>query len=179
MYKLGWFVQLALTVVACPMAGEAGFALGVHTGTPPPTLVTHVTVWFGGVPDTVKLAQAGLVYVNVAASGFGDKAIAVPIAASVQHRPNGRAEERSCLASVAICAIPCASGCGCRASPLAFQPRAPAAGCPLLRGASPYDASIAQRRLRHACIRQYRRRRKCLSGKKPTGRSETATHRRL
>ena len=61
MYELGWFVQLALIVVSCPMAGEAGFALGVHTGTPPPEPVTQVTVWFGGVPDTVKLAQAGLV----------------------------------------------------------------------------------------------------------------------
>jgi hypothetical protein len=105
-YAVGWFVQLALIVVCCPVAGEAGLALGVHTGRPPPGLVTQVTVCVGGAPDTVKLVHAGLVYVNVAASGLGDKAMSVPIRPSAQQRASGSAAERRRLAIIAVSAMP-------------------------------------------------------------------------
>jgi hypothetical protein len=63
-------LQLALIVVCCPCTGDAGFAVGVQTGTPapppPPPAITHVTVWFGGAPDTTKLLQAAFVYATVA-----------------------------------------------------------------------------------------------------------------
>jgi len=120
-YELGWFVQLALIVVCLPIAGEAGLALGVHTGRPPPGLVTQVTVCVGGVPETVKLLHAGFVYVNVAASGLGDKPTSVPTRPSVQQRATGRVEERRHVAIIAISAMP-------RVSPVA-APRHRHASC--------------------------------------------------
>jgi hypothetical protein len=36
-------LQFAVIVVDCPIAGDAGLAVGAHTGTPPPA-VTQVTV---------------------------------------------------------------------------------------------------------------------------------------
>jgi hypothetical protein len=59
-YEVGPLVQFALMVVCCPIAGEVGVALGAHTGTRFGA-VTQVTVWVGGVPETVKLEHAGFV----------------------------------------------------------------------------------------------------------------------
>jgi hypothetical protein len=51
--RLGELVQFAVTVTDVPtLTDEAGFALGVQTGTlPPPPLVTQVTVCVGAVPE--------------------------------------------------------------------------------------------------------------------------------
>jgi hypothetical protein len=57
---VGWLLQLALIVTDCPRVGAAGFAVGAHTGTPLPPAVAQVTVCLGGVPETTRLEQAGL-----------------------------------------------------------------------------------------------------------------------
>jgi len=58
---VGWLLQLALIVVDCPIVGAVGFAVGAQTATPaPPPAATQVTVCVGGVPETTKLEQAGL-----------------------------------------------------------------------------------------------------------------------
>jgi hypothetical protein len=64
-------LQLALIIACCPIAGDAGFAVGAQTGTPVPA-VTQVTVCVGGVPDRMKLLQLESVYVTVAAVANAD-----------------------------------------------------------------------------------------------------------
>ena len=66
-------LQLALIVVDCPTAGDAGFAVGAQAGTPVPP-PTHVTVCVGGVPDKTKLLQLGFVYVTAAPVANADTA---------------------------------------------------------------------------------------------------------
>jgi len=58
---VGWFVQLALTVVDVPWAGDEGLFVGVHTATPLPPPPAQVSVCELAGPEMVKLVQAGLV----------------------------------------------------------------------------------------------------------------------
>ena len=71
---IGPLLQFAVIVTDCPTAGDAGLAVGAHTGAPAPA-VTQVRVWFGGVPDNAKLLQFGFVWVTVAAVAGADRQI--------------------------------------------------------------------------------------------------------
>ena len=63
---VGWFVQLALTVVRAPAAGDVGLFVGAHTGAPLPPPLAQVIVCDPAGPEMLKLVQLGLVYESVA-----------------------------------------------------------------------------------------------------------------
>jgi hypothetical protein len=58
---VGWFVQLALTVVDVPIAGDVGLFVGAQTGALPPPPPTQVIVCDPAGPEMLKLVQLGLV----------------------------------------------------------------------------------------------------------------------